>query len=282
MYNIDLSFLQKTNSIKGFDEFERRYNNIYKENLINKICPNFQSEVECSECNNHPRTYVNVDKRNIIEISCNGLLGDNFCEITTENNLNLEKDDMVVISFDSATEIAFVDEVGDIVKLRRQRLSLLNDEIPKVLRKATENDLQKYETNLKDEEKSKPIFREKVEKHKLNMKLVDVHYQFDRKRLLFYYTADGRVDFRELAKELASIFKTRIELRQIGVRDEAKKLGGLGSCGREYCCSSFLHNFKRITTQIVSDQNVSANLSKLSGPCGKLKCCLSYELNEEN
>ena len=108
----------------------------------------------------------------------------------------------------------------------------------------------------------------------------NIHYQFDRKRLFFFYTSDGRVDFRELAKELASIFKTRIELRQMGVRDEAKQMGGVGSCGREYCCSSFLSNFKRITTQIAADQNNSSNLSKMSGPCGKLKCCLSYELAE--
>jgi cell fate regulator YaaT (PSP1 superfamily) len=112
------------------------------------------------------------------------------------------------------------------------------------------------------------------------MKLVDVHYQFDKKKLYFFYTTDGRVDFRELAKSLASEFRTRIELRQMGVRDEAKRIGGLGSCGREYCCSSFLNNFKKITTQVANQQNTSSNISKLSGPCGKLKCCLCFELEE--
>jgi cell fate regulator YaaT (PSP1 superfamily) len=112
------------------------------------------------------------------------------------------------------------------------------------------------------------------------MKLVHIHYQFDRKRLFFFYTSDGRVDFRELAKDLASEFKTRIELRQMGVRDEAKNIGGLGTCGREFCCSSFLNNFKRISTQLANDQNLNTNLSKLSGPCGKLKCCISFEIDE--
>ncbi len=281
MYNIDLTFLGSAKSNIDVEEFERKQNNIYKKILVNDICPNFHSETECSECNKHPHTYADLDKRNIIEINCDGLLGSSFCEIAVDHNLPLEKDDMVLITDDTATEIAFVDEVGDIVKLRRQRLDLLNETVPKVIRKVTESDLLKYQTNLEDEAKAGPIFREKVEKHKLNMKLVSVHYQFDRKRLLFYYTADGRVDFRELAKELAGIFKTRIELRQIGVRDEAKKVGGIGSCGREYCCTSFLPNFKRITTQIASDQNITTNLSKLSGPCGKLKCCLSYELEDD-
>jgi cell fate regulator YaaT (PSP1 superfamily) len=110
------------------------------------------------------------------------------------------------------------------------------------------------------------------------MKLVDIHFQFDRKKLFFFYTADGRVDFRELAKRLASKFKTRIELRQIGVRDEAKRIGGLATCGREFCCTSFMNNFKRITTDIALENNISTSISKYTGPCGKLKCCLSFEL----
>ena len=112
------------------------------------------------------------------------------------------------------------------------------------------------------------------------MKLVDVHYQFDRKKLYFYYTADGRIDFRQLVKELANEFRTRIELRQIGVRDEAKLIGGVGSCGREYCCTSFISSFKKITTQVAHDQNLTSFLAKHSGPCGKLKCCLSFEAEQ--
>jgi hypothetical protein len=146
MYNIDLSFLEKIKSNSNFEQFERNHNNVYKENLINKICPNFHSDTECSECNNHEHTYTNLDKRNIIEVTCDGLLGNSYCEIELDSKVDLVKNDMVVISVNSATEIAFVDEIGDIVRLRRQRLDLLNEDVPKVLRKATDNDIAKYQT----------------------------------------------------------------------------------------------------------------------------------------
>ena len=138
---------------------------------------------------------------------------------------------------------------------------------------------EKINRNKRDEERAKPIFLSLVNKLKLEMKLVDIHFQFDRKKLYFFYTSDGRVDFRQLAKDLASEFKTRIELRQIGVRDEAKQIGGMGTCGREYCCTSFMCNFKRISTQFASEQNLNLSFSKMSGPCCKLKCCLSFELD---
>ncbi|MBN1300269.1 MAG: hypothetical protein JW995_03555 [Melioribacteraceae bacterium] len=281
MYNIDLSFLSSKELEGNYIDHELRYNSLYKTNLINKICPNFYSESDCQDCDIHENILVEPDPRNMIEVNCHGLIGHNFCEVPTNNTFELQKNDIVILQLDDCVEIAVIDEVGDIVKFRRQRLGLLGENVPVLLRKATDEDLSNYNKNIDEEVKAKPIFREKVEKFNLSMKLVDIHYQFDKKRLFFFYTSEGRVDFRELAKELAGIFKTRIELRQIGVRDEAKRIGGLGACGREYCCSSFLYNFKRITTQIASDQNLSNNLSKLSGPCGKLKCCLSFELDDE-
>ena len=116
-----------------------------------------------------------------------------------------------------------------------------------------------------------------VEQHNLNLKLVDVEYQFDRKKITFFYTADERVDFRQLVKDLAAVFRTRIEMRQIGARDEARRIGGVGSCGQELCCTRFMEGFEPINTQYAKDQNLPINPSKLSGSCGKLKCCLRFE-----
>ncbi|MBN1637826.1 MAG: hypothetical protein JW866_02590 [Ignavibacteriales bacterium] len=157
---------------------------------------------------------------------------------------------------------------------------MCNEKLPIAKRKVTTEDMGRYNQTIEDEKKAKKIFFEKMNKYELDMKLINVHYQFDKKKLFFFYTADGRVDFRELARDLALEFRTRIELRQIGVRDEAKRIGGVGTCGREYCCSSYLSNFKKITVKLASDQNISSNITKLSGPCGKLKCCLSYEFDE--
>ena len=154
-------------------------------------------------------------------------------------------------------------------------------EIPVIERIASEQDIERHLKNFEDAHEAKAVFIRLVSELSLEMKLVDIHYQFDRKKLFFFYTADGRVDFRELAKKLASNFKTRIELRQIGVRDEAKRMGGIATCGREYCCTSFMNNFKRITTDIAVENNISTSISKYTGPCGKLKCCLSFELDQQ-
>ena len=146
-----------------------------------------------------------------------------------------------------------------------------------VIRKATPEDEKRLVMN---KQKEKDAFRaclEKIEKHNLNMKLIDVEYTFDRSKVLFYFTADGRVDFRELVKDLASVFKTRIELRQIGVRDEAKMLGGLGVCGRNLCCNSFLGEFVPVSIKMAKEQGLSLNPTKISGTCGRLMCCLNYE-----
>ena len=148
-----------------------------------------------------------------------------------------------------------------------------------VVRIATYKDTKHYEENKKKEAEAMKVCLEKIEKHKLKMKLVDVEYKFDNTKILFYFTADGRIDFRELVKDLAAIFKVRIELRQIGIRDEIKRIGGNGVCGRQLCCCSFLSNFDTVSIKMAKEQNLSLNPSKISGNCGRLMCCLRYEQN---
>ena len=147
----------------------------------------------------------------------------------------------------------------------------------KVVRVATETDIQQIVKNRENERKAYDICQEKIIAHKIEMKLVDVEYAFDNSKIIFFFTANGRVDFRSLVKDLASVFKTRIELRQIGVRDEAKMLGGLGPCGRPICCGSFLGDFQPVSIKMAKEQNLSLNPTKISGLCGRLMCCLKYE-----
>lgn len=149
--------------------------------------------------------------------------------------------------------------------------------LKKILRKATQKDIEHLEENKKLEEKAMKICEKKICQHKLEMKLVDVEYTFDNSKILFYFTADGRVDFRQLVKDLANVFKTRIELRQIGVRDEAKMLGGLGICGKPFCCNSFLGEFQPVSIKMAKEQGLSLSPVKISGTCGRLMCCLKYE-----
>lgn len=152
--------------------------------------------------------------------------------------------------------------------------------LKKVLRVADQKDQLIVEENRIAAKEAYEVCCEKVNLHELDMKLVDVEYTFDRNKVIFYFTADGRVDFRELVKDLASIFRTRIELRQIGVRDEAKMLGGIGPCGRMLCCSTFLGDFEPVSIKMAKDQNLSLNPTKISGLCGRLMCCLKYENDE--
>jgi cell fate regulator YaaT (PSP1 superfamily) len=146
-----------------------------------------------------------------------------------------------------------------------------------VIRAATKEDVLIYEENKRKEKDAAKICLEKIAEHKLEMKLVDVEYTFDNNKLLFYFTAEGRVDFRELVKSLASIFRTRIELRQIGIRDETKLIGGLGVCGRPFCCKKFLDDFCQVSIKMAKEQNLSLNSQKISGACGRLMCCLRFE-----
>ncbi len=149
--------------------------------------------------------------------------------------------------------------------------------LKQVVRVATAEDIARAENNAAREKEAYVICQEKILQHKLEMKLVDVEYTFDNSKIIFYFTANGRVDFRELVKDLASVFKMRIELRQIGVRDEAKMLGGLGSCGRPICCGAFLGDFQPVSIKMAKEQNLSLNPTKISGQCGRLMCCLKYE-----
>lgn len=184
----------------------------------------------------------------------------------------LKKGDKVIV------ETARGIECGEIAMDNRD---VNEDEIVKPLKKllriATEDDLKKVEENKEKEKKAFEICEKKIAKHKIDMKLVDIEYTFDNSKILFYFTADGRVDFRELVKDLASVFHTRIELRQIGVRDESKMLGGIGICGRPFCCGSFLGDFQPVTVKMAKEQGLSLNPTKISGVCGRLMCCLKYE-----
>lgn len=229
-----------------------------------------------SKTNNDNINFITLDHRNIILAKCEGLLGIHYCE--NKNNILLSNDDQIIINNNGELEFASVIEKGIFVNYKRQKEELNGEEMPFIERVANDNDIDTHLKNIIDAKSSKKVFLDFINELSLEMKLVDVHYQFDKKKIFFFYTADGRIDFRQLAKNLAAHFKTRIELRQIGVRDEAKRLGGIATCGREYCCATFISNFKRITTDIASENNISSNISKHTGPCGKLKCCLSFEI----
>ena len=188
------------------------------------------------------------------------------------NGIQMKKGDMAIV------ETARGVECGEVAMENRE----IEDKdivhpLKKMIRKATQGDLKKVEENRKKERHAFEICEKKILDHKLEMKLVDVEYTFDNNKILFYFTADGRVDFRELVKDLASVFRTRIELRQIGVRDEAKMMGGLGICGRPFCCTSFLGEFQPVSIKMAKEQGLSLNQVKISGTCGRLMCCLKYE-----
>ncbi len=186
--------------------------------------------------------------------------------------IELKEGDSVIV------ETARGIEYGDVVVESK----MVEDEsivtpLKSVIRKATEDDNRTLEENRKKERKAYGICLRKIKEHKLPMNLIDVEYTFDNNKVIFYFTAEGRVDFRELVKDLAAIFKTRIELRQIGVRDEAKMIGGLGPCGCIMCCCTFLGEFEPVSIKMAKEQNLSLNPSKISGMCGRLMCCLRYE-----
>lgn len=169
-------------------------------------------------------------------------------------------------------------EYGDVVVgIKQVDDSEVVPPLKKVIRIATPDDDARVTENAFHEREAFNICLEKIEQHELPMKLIDVEYTFDNSKIIFFFTADGRVDFRELVKDLATVFRTRIELRQIGVRDEAKMLGGIGFCGRELCCHTFLGDFAPVSIKMAKEQNLSLNPSKISGICGRLLCCLKYE-----
>ena len=171
-------------------------------------------------------------------------------------------------------------ECGEIVLTNRNvPESTIVSPLKSIIRKATEADEKRLEEKNRQEKEIMQVFADKIAQHKLDMKPIDVDCTFDGSKILFYFTSDGRVDFRDLVKDLASVYRTRIELRQIGVRDEAKMLGGLGICGRPFCCSSFLGEFQPVSIKMAKEQSLSLNPTKISGTCGRLMCCLKYEQN---
>ena len=169
-------------------------------------------------------------------------------------------------------------ECGEtVIPNREVEDGLISQPLKKLIRIATEEDLEVLRTNERLEKEAFAVCEQKIRKHELAMKLVAVEYTFDHSKILFYFSADGRVDFRDLVKDLASVFRTRIELRQIGVRDAAKMVGGLGICGCPLCCSTFLDDFQPVSINMAKDQGLSLNPTKISGTCGRLMCCLKYE-----
>ena len=188
--------------------------------------------------------------------------------------LEVKKGDQVVVETSQGEEIAEVAVPNRMVEEEKLTTSL-----KKILRLASPRDLKHAEECRQKEKEAFELCSKKIKEHKLNMTLTDVEYKFDNSKILFYFTADGRIDFRDLVRDLASVYKTRIELRQIGVRDEVKRIGGNGVCGRELCCCSFLSDFETVSIKMAKEQNISLNPSKISGNCGRLMCCLKYEQN---
>ncbi|MBZ4643469.1 MAG: hypothetical protein PWQ25_431 [Deferribacteres bacterium] len=187
------------------------------------------------------------------------------------NGISLKRGDFAVIETEKGEDIAIV------VFPDREIVPAQGQEFKKILRKATEQDIENLKKNREEEPKALEECKKLVEKNGLEMKLLKAEYTLDRSRITFYFTADGRVDFRQLVRDLARVFKTRIEMRQVGVRDATKILGGFGICGREFCCSTFLRNFDNISIKMAKDQNLLLNPGKISGVCGRLMCCLMYE-----
>lgn len=188
------------------------------------------------------------------------------------NHFEVKKGDDVIV--ETARGLEFGTVSMDVTKIKAEDVI---QPLKKIVRMASAEDRRRHEENEKKKSKALKLCQEKIDKHKLDMKLIDVEYTFDNNKIIFYFTSDGRVDFRELVKDLAGVFKMRIELRQIGVRDEAKMLGGIGSCGKSLCCASWLSDFQPVSIKMAKVQNLSLNPTKISGICGRLMCCLKYE-----
>lgn len=186
--------------------------------------------------------------------------------------IQLKLNDKVIV------ETSLGEDIGEVVINKREMPDKkVPAELKKIIRLANNRDIKRMKENSEKEKKAFEVCKKKIQENKLDMNLVDVEYKFDNSKIIFYFTSDGRVDFRELVKDLAAIYKTRIELRQIGVRDEVRKIGGNGVCGRELCCCSFLNNFDIVSIKMAKEQSTSLNPSKISGNCGRLMCCLKYE-----
>jgi cell fate regulator YaaT (PSP1 superfamily) len=186
--------------------------------------------------------------------------------------MQLEKDSKVIVETSRGQEFGLLAE-----EVKEVEESVITTPLKRIIRIADEKDEAQHNENMKKKSQALELCLEKIEKHKLEMKLIDVEYTFDNSKIIFYFTADGRVDFRELVKDLAGVFKMRIELRQIGVRDEAKLIGGIGTCGKPLCCYSWIPEFQPVSIKMAKVQNLSLNPTKISGICSRLMCCLKYE-----
>src|SRR5512133_2875842 len=206
---------------------------------------------------------------NIVEVT---FKGERKAIYRDRNDIEITIGEYVVVEAERGQDMGKASCVGSLVKLKRGK-----GETRSIIRKALESDIETLKRNEEKEHSAFKVCKEKIIDFNLDMKLVGVELQFDGSKITFYFTAAQRVDFRELVKDLASIFRTRIELRQIGVRDEAKMLGGLGPCGRVLCCSSWLGDFEPVSIKMAKDQNLSLNPTKISGLCGRLMCCLKFE-----
>jgi cell fate regulator YaaT (PSP1 superfamily) len=219
---------------------------------------------------------VSFEEFNIVEVRFKGGRKEFY---RNSNNLFLTTGEAVVVEVLNGTHVGYVSLKGELVRLQMLKKKVdNNEEIKSILRIATERDLEKLEAVKQLENGTMYRGRQIIQELALKMKLSDVEYQADRAKATFYYSAEDRVDFRDLIKKLADEFKIRVEMRQISLRHEAGRLGGIGSCGRELCCSTWLTDFKSVSTTAARYQNLSLNPSKLSGQCGRLKCCLNYEL----
>jgi cell fate regulator YaaT (PSP1 superfamily) len=209
-------------------------------------------------------------KIGFVQVEFKGERSDYF---VNSKQLPIAEGDYIVVQVERGRDMGRVIRVGEIL----DKVTKIRRITQEVLRKSSEEDIVKFEENKLKEDEARRKCEEKIAERGLKMKLVDVEYQLDSSKITFFFTADERVDFRELVKDLAGIYKTRIELRQIGVRDEAKRLGGYGSCGRRFCCTTWLQEFEPVTLKMARDQSLSVSPTKISGACGRLMCCLAYE-----
>ena len=237
----------------------------------------------CGRCklnlNDWLKDYENTEAKGEVRLAEVRFKNDRKDYFTYPEDLDLEVGEMVAVEAAIGHDIGIITMLGETVErqMKRKRFRTPREEMKKIYRRARTNDVEKWLSAIKLESSTLARTRTIAENLGLEMKLNDVEYQGDKTKAIFYYTADGRVDFRELIKKLAEEFHVRVEMRQIGVRQESAKLGGLGSCGRELCCASWISNFQSVTTGVARVQQLSPNPQKLAGQCGKLKCCLNYE-----
>ncbi len=205
----------------------------------------------------------------IIEVKFKGERRELFVNV---KQFQLKVGDYTIVEAEKGVDIGRVNHISPLLNSSKE-----SDNLRKVIRKTDKEDLLKYKEIQHQENDAIDVCKTEIANHKLDMKLVDCEFQYDKNKITFYFTSENRVDFRKLVKDVARVYKTRIEFRQIGVRDEARRVGGYGVCGRKFCCTSWIKEFMPITTQAAKDQNLPLNPSKLAGVCGRLKCCLMYE-----